>query len=153
QKTIQKTIQKTTPKARGAKPRHVPQRTCIACRQVAGKRSLLRVARTAEGVVIDPTGKQPGRGAYLHPYQTCWQAVLRGGRLGQALRTRLSADERKRLEDFMQTLPRTEAESNAADANAADVNVAEADRGRVDDQAPDSVRTVDGRRILDVYLD
>jgi predicted RNA-binding protein YlxR (DUF448 family) len=49
------------------RPKHVPQRTCIACRRVAGKRSFVRVVRTAQGVEIDPTGKRAGRGAYLHP--------------------------------------------------------------------------------------
>jgi uncharacterized protein len=97
-------------KARGPKPKHVPQRTCIACRQVAGKRSLLRIVRTETGVEVDTTGKKAGRGAYLHPYQVCWQAALRGSRLDQALRIRLSAEDRRALEDFMQTLPMTEAD-------------------------------------------
>lgn len=123
-------------KARGPKPKHIPQRTCIACRQVAGKRSLVRVVRTPEGVVVDVTGKLPGRGAYLHPYQECWHAILRGGRLEQALRTRMSAEERAQLEAFMATLPATAAEADAlaeAEANTA--------------------RTADGRRILDVFVE
>jgi predicted RNA-binding protein YlxR (DUF448 family) len=101
-------------KGRGAKPKHVPQRTCIACRKVAGKRSLLRLVRTDQGVEIDTTGKLPGRGAYLHPYQNCWQAVLRGGRIEQALRVRLSEENRKALLAYMATLP----ESEAAEAEA-----------------------------------
>jgi predicted RNA-binding protein YlxR (DUF448 family) len=96
-------------KGRGAKPKHVPQRTCIACRQIAGKRALLRLVRTEEGVVVDPSGKLPGRGAYLHPYQNCWQAVLRGGRIEQALRVRLSEENRKALLAYMATLPESEA--------------------------------------------
>jgi predicted RNA-binding protein YlxR (DUF448 family) len=88
----------------GARPKHVPQRTCIACRQVAGKRALVRVVRTAQGVEVDPTGKKAGRGAYLHPNQPCWQAVLTGNRLGQALRTTLSGEEKAKLLAFMTTL-------------------------------------------------
>lgn len=103
-------------KGSGAKPKHVPQRTCIACRQVAGKRALLRLVRTEEGVVVDPTGKLSGRGAYLHPYQTCWQAVLRGGRIEQALRTRLSDENRKALVAYMKTLPESEAADQASEA-------------------------------------
>ncbi len=90
---------------KGPKPKHVPQRTCIACRGVAGKRSLLRLVRTPDGVVVDPTGKLPGRGAYLHPDRRCWQAVLRGNRLEQALRTNLSDANRQALLAFMATLP------------------------------------------------
>ena len=99
---------KMAQKSRGAKPKHVPQRTCIACRQVAGKRSLLRLVRTEQGIEIDATGKLAGRGAYLHPYQSCWQAVLRGGRIEQALRTRLSEENRQALLEFMATLPESE---------------------------------------------
>lgn len=98
-------------KARGGpKPKHVPQRTCIACRKVAGKRALLRLVRTDQGVEVDPTGKQAGRGAYLHPYQECWRAVLRGGRIDQALRTRLSEENRQALLAYMATLPESEAQ-------------------------------------------
>ena len=95
-------------KGRGQKPKHVPQRTCIACRKIAGKRALLRLVRTEQGVVVDATGKLPGRGAYLHPYQNCWQAVLRGGRIEQALRTRLNEENRQALLAYMATLPASE---------------------------------------------
>jgi predicted RNA-binding protein YlxR (DUF448 family) len=95
----------------GIRPKHVPQRTCIACRQVAGKRALLRLVRTEQGEVeVDPTGKKAGRGAYVHPYQECWRAVLRGGRIDQALRTRLSEENRQALLAFMATLPESAAQ-------------------------------------------
>ena len=107
-----------TQKARGgAKPKHVPQRTCIACRHVAGKRALLRLVRTEQGVEVDPTGKKAGRGAYVHPYQECWRAVLRGGRIDQALRTRLSEENRQALLAFMATLPESEAQDSADTAS------------------------------------
>ncbi len=67
--------------------KHIPQRTCISCRQVLSKRQLVRVVRSADGHVgIDPTGKQPGRGAYVHASQDCWQLALAGGRLAHALK-------------------------------------------------------------------
>jgi predicted RNA-binding protein YlxR (DUF448 family) len=72
---------------------------------VQGKRALLRLVRTEQGVEIDPTGKKAGRGAYLHPYQSCWQAALRGNRIEQALRTRLSEQDRQMLQRYMATLP------------------------------------------------
>lgn len=85
--------------------RHVPQRTCIACRQGAGKRALVRIVRTTTGVEIDPSGKKAGRGAYLHPNLPCWQAALSGNRLGQALRTTISPADRAMLTAFAATLP------------------------------------------------
>ena len=115
-----------TQKSRGPKPKHIPQRTCIACRQVAGKRSLLRVVRAETGIVVDPTGKLAGRGAYLHPYQECWRAALRSNRLEQALRTRLSEENRQTLLTYMATLPETEAavENEAENDPAASVQTA-----------------------------
>src|SRR5262245_52153963 len=108
---------KMAQKGKGAKPKHVPQRTCIACRQVAGKRALLRLVRTEKGVEVDATGKLPGRGAYLHPYQNCWQTVMRGGRIEQALRTRLNEENRQALLAYMATLPKSESESEATDGS------------------------------------
>lgn len=71
--------------------RHVPQRTCVGCRQVLEKRALIRVVRGPDGVQIDPTGKAPGRGAYLHNLRSCWEQALRGS-LAKALRTELSPE-------------------------------------------------------------
>jgi predicted RNA-binding protein YlxR (DUF448 family) len=90
------------------RPRHVPQRTCVACRRVEGKRSLVRLVRTEAGVVVDPGGKLAGRGMYLHQNRQCWQAALKGGRIEQALRTKLSAENRRALADYVQTLPESE---------------------------------------------
>ena len=60
------------------RPRHVPQRTCVVCRRQVDKRRLTRVVRTAEsGVLIDPTGKRNGRGAYLCDQPACWDKVIR----------------------------------------------------------------------------
>ena len=43
----------------------IPMRTCIITREKLPKRELVRVVRTKDGVVVDPTGKINGRGAYL----------------------------------------------------------------------------------------
>ncbi len=43
----------------------IPMRTCVVTREKLPKKELIRVVRTADGVVIDPTGKLNGRGAYL----------------------------------------------------------------------------------------
>ena len=71
------------------------------------KRQLVRVVRSADGVLVDPTGKLAGRGAYLHDRRSCWQSGLAGS-LAHALKTELTADDRERLEAFMKTLPQTE---------------------------------------------
>lgn len=84
--------------------KHVPQRTCVGCREVLPKRKMIRLVRTAEGVQVDPTSKLAGRGAYLHDRRECWERALKGA-LGHALKTDLSVHDRERLEEFMNTLP------------------------------------------------
>jgi len=84
--------------------KHVPQRTCVGCREVLPKRKMVRIVRTVDGVQIDPTGKLAGRGAYLHDRRECWERGLKGP-LGHALKTPLTQDDRTRLEEFMITLP------------------------------------------------
>lgn len=98
-------------KKRTPRRKHVPQRTCIACRQVAGKRALIRLVRVDDGIEVDPTGKKPGRGAYLHPNQVCWNAMFEGNRLGSVMRTKLSAENRAELVEFAKTLPESAEQS------------------------------------------
>ncbi len=87
--------------------KHIPQRTCVGCREVQGKRQLVRVVRGADGVArIDPTGKQPGRGAYLHAQQGCWQQALAGGRLAHALKMVLTDANRAELQAYAAALPK-----------------------------------------------
>jgi len=54
--------------------------------------------RTSTGAVEpDPTGKRPARGAYLCHTPECWERAIKKGRLENALRTKLSADDREAL--------------------------------------------------------
>ena len=101
-----------TKQPQGGRVKHTPMRTCIGCRQAQGKRTLIRLVRTAEGVVIDPTGKAAGRGAYVHDARTCWEAAIKGGRLEQALRTKITAAERTALVAELERLfPQTETDA------------------------------------------
>jgi predicted RNA-binding protein YlxR (DUF448 family) len=71
---------------------------------VIAKRSLIRVVRGPEGVRMDPTGKAPGRGAYVHDDRSCWEAALRGP-LARALRTEISPEVRQALAEHVAALP------------------------------------------------
>ncbi len=87
--------------ARSRKRKHIPQRTCVACRTVRPKRELVRVVRTPEGsVAVDETGKQNGRGAYLCPTRACWETALSEGLLNRALRTNLTEEMKARLGEY-----------------------------------------------------
>ena len=84
--------------------KHVPQRTCVGCRETLPKRQMVRIVRTASGVQIDPSGKLAGRGAYLHDQRDCWVRGMKGA-LAHALKAELTAEDRVRLENFMNSLP------------------------------------------------
>ncbi|MGB3701083.1 MAG: YlxR family protein [Anaerolineales bacterium] len=85
------------------KGKHVPQRTCVGCREVHSKRLLIRVVRNPEGIFVDPTGKMAGRGAYLHEQRRCWELGMQNA-LAKALKTELTVADKKRLTEFMATL-------------------------------------------------
>jgi hypothetical protein len=88
--------------------RHVPERTCVACRTKRPQRHLVSLVRTAEGgVEIDKTGRMPGRGAYLCPTQECWRLAKARGSLEQALKVPVTADQWEQFEIYMQGLPET----------------------------------------------
>ena len=67
---------------------------------------MIRVVRQADGHVrIDPTGKQPGRGAYLHMKPACWQSALTGGRLAHALKiAQIDEADRAELQAYLAML-------------------------------------------------
>jgi predicted RNA-binding protein YlxR (DUF448 family) len=68
-------------------PRREPVRTCVACRQEAGKGALVRVVRDSQGrVALDAAGRAPGRGAYLHRDPACLEIARKKKALDRALR-------------------------------------------------------------------
>ena len=78
--------------------KHVPQRTCIACRKVKNKRELMRLVRIPDNSVeVDETGKKPGRGVYLCRNAECWETGLKGDRLEHGLKAVISPENRQRL--------------------------------------------------------
>lgn len=91
---------RAAPAQRPAKQKHVPIRTCVICREQAGKRELVRVVRAADGVYIDASGKRAGRGAYLCDKPGCWESAAAGEALAKALRTPLNPEDRERIRKF-----------------------------------------------------
>jgi hypothetical protein len=64
----------------------------VACRTSRAKRELRRVVRTTAGdVVVDPTGRLAGRGAYVCPDTDCLSIAIKKGALSRALEIPLPA--------------------------------------------------------------
>jgi len=76
-----------------ANHRHQPVRTCVACRQEAGKGELIRLVRRPDGgVALDSTGRAPGRGAYLHASLECIERARKRRSLNRALGTNVQPE-------------------------------------------------------------
>lgn len=91
------------------RPKHIPLRTCVSCRESKPKRELLRVVRTPDQhVLIDATGKKSGRGAYLCARLSCWENAIKKKRLEQEFELTLSEEDRAGLAAYIATLPRDE---------------------------------------------
>lgn len=102
------------PKKKGVRKKHVPQRTCVGCREVLPKRTLIRVVRQDQSVRVDPSGKLAGRGAYLHDRRSCWERGLKGA-LAHALKIELTEEDRQTLLGFMAALPEDDPASPGAE--------------------------------------
>jgi len=92
--------------ARGQQPKvkKVPQRMCVGCGEMRAKKELIRIVRTPEGVIeldISPSGKMPGRGAYLCRNPECLAKAIKGKRLDRALEQPVTEEVRARLEAGM----------------------------------------------------
>lgn len=88
------------------KQRRMPQRTCVGCGEVQGKRELVRIVRTTDGTItVDPSGKRNGRGAYVHRELQCFDRAL-AGRLLKALRSPDAAPQLGALREAFESLLR-----------------------------------------------
>jgi predicted RNA-binding protein YlxR (DUF448 family) len=75
------------------KPKKIPLRMCVGCQEMKSKKELLRVVRSPEGeVVLDPTGKKAGRGAYMCRSEQCLTKAFKEKRLERALKQQIAED-------------------------------------------------------------
>jgi len=71
----------------------IPQRMCVSCRTRRNKAELIRVVLMPDGqAMIDPTGKKPGRGAYLCRNKDCLAQAIKAHRLDRGLKTEISSE-------------------------------------------------------------
>ena len=73
------------------KVKRIPERKCIGCGERRPKPELIRIVHTPE-IFPDPTGKAPGRGAYVCPKSACLTKAQKSRRLEQALSTPVAAE-------------------------------------------------------------
>lgn len=79
----------------------IPQRMCVGCRSMKEKRELIRVIRTEDSAALDPTGKQPGRGAYICPSTECLHKAQKSRGLERALNVHISKEVYEQLHEAL----------------------------------------------------
>ena len=87
----------------GKRIKHKPQRTCVGCQKVDNKQNLVRIVRTPNGVILDPTGKVSGRGVYLHNDKECWEKGIKD-RIRHALKVDLTEEDKEYLHNQLEKI-------------------------------------------------
>ena len=88
------------------KPKKIPMRMCVGCREMKPKKELIRVVRSPEGVVsMDPVGKKPGRGAYVCRSEACLKRAIKQKQLERQLETSLTTEVADALAKALADLP------------------------------------------------
>ena len=91
------------------KPKKIPMRMCVGCREMKPKRELIRVVRSPEGEVsMDPVGKKPGRGAYVCRNPECLKRAIKHRQLERQLEVTLTEEVVSALQAAMENLPEPE---------------------------------------------
>ena len=94
------------------KPKKIPLRMCVGCRESKPKRELLRVVRGPDGSVsMDPVGKKPGRGAYVCRQQSCLARAIKQKQLERQLETQRTEEVAVALRTELANWPAPEAEA------------------------------------------
>ena len=92
------------------KPKKIPMRMCVGCREMKPKKELIRVVRSPDGSVsLDPVGKKPGRGAYVCRSEGCLARAIKQRQLERQLEVPLGEETAAELQRTLAALKEAEA--------------------------------------------
>ena len=79
-----------------------PQRMCVVCRTMKDKTELIRVVRNKDGqFALDPSGKLPGRGAYVCREGDCVSRLEKVRGLERAFKGSVPKEIRDSIKDLL----------------------------------------------------
>jgi predicted RNA-binding protein YlxR (DUF448 family) len=82
--------------------RKIPMRKCVASQEMFPKKELIRIVRTPEDeIIIDPTGKKSGRGAYLCAKEEYIELAQKKKALERALKTNVDKSIYDELREYV----------------------------------------------------
>lgn len=76
------------------KQKKVPQRMCVACREMKSKNELIRVVKLpdSDDYVLDKSGKLNGRGAYICNNESCIDMVVKKKLINRSFKSNVSSE-------------------------------------------------------------
>lgn len=78
----------------------IPMRQCVGCGEMKSKKEMMRVLKTAEGIIcLDVTGKKNGRGAYVCISRECLQKARKNKGLERSFKMSIPNDVYDTLEE------------------------------------------------------
>lgn len=85
----------------------IPLRQCIGCGESKSKKEMIRILKTeAEGIILDPTGRKNGRGAYICPSPECLKKAIKSRGLDRSFKMQVPKEVYETLEKEMEQLVR-----------------------------------------------
>ena len=69
-------------------------RTCVGCKTLGTRKTLIRVVLVNTELTIDEGKKLPGRGAWLHGSKKCFELAINRKAFSRALKSQVNADEK-----------------------------------------------------------
>jgi predicted RNA-binding protein YlxR (DUF448 family) len=83
----------------------IPMRQCVGCGEMKSKKELIRVLKTTEGdIVLDATGRQNGRGAYICADPGCLAKARKNHGIERSLGCAIPDEVYDRLEEEMKQI-------------------------------------------------
>lgn len=71
----------------------IPMRQCVGCGEMKSKKEMMRILKTPEDtIILDVTGKQNGRGAYICRSRECFQKAKISKGLERSFKRAVSAE-------------------------------------------------------------
>lgn len=78
----------------------IPQRSCVVCRTKKDKNELIRIVRNQTNeIIIDESGKKPGKGAYICDSIECLEKEMKSKSLKRALEVEIPEEIYKKLRE------------------------------------------------------
>ena len=83
----------------------IPLRQCIGCGESKSKKEMNRILKTeTEGIILDPTGRKNGRGAYICPSSECLKKAIKSRGLDRSFKMQVPKEVYETLKKEMEQL-------------------------------------------------